>query len=125
MLVGWTAESPRDRIMTGAVCAVALLLAGAVAFPERRQIPFRIVSGIVGLAYVGYFALEVKERVGGHTQPLRVGTPSAIMAGLGLLIIGLPLLLFAFSGQGVVRHLKRLQGERRDGAGSGQSGPAA
>ena len=125
MLVGWAAESPRDRIMTGAVCGVALLLAGAVAFPERSDVPFRMVAGIVGLAYVGYFALEVKDLVGGQTQALRVGTPSAIMAGFGLVIIGLPLLLFAFSGQGIVRHLKRLQSERRDGAGSGQSGPAA
>ena len=95
LLSGWESDSPRDRLVDVLVSTVALLLAAGVTFPNRSHGPFRLVAGIVGSAYALYFADELIGLVRGKPQTLRIGEPSALMAGLGFLIIGAPLLVFA------------------------------
>jgi hypothetical protein len=105
LLAGWATESPRDRLVDASVGAVMALLAIAVALPRRTTWALRLVAGIVGLAYVVYFGTELWDLLHAKPQQLRVGEPSATMAGLGLLIIGLPMIVFALSGTSILTHL--------------------
>lgn len=100
MLAGWATESPRDRFVTACVSSVALLFALGVALPATASWAFRVVAAGIGAGYLVYFGSELWELVFGRPQTVRVGEPSVLMAGLGLLLIGVPSLLFAFSGFG-------------------------
>jgi hypothetical protein len=105
ILAGWSTDSPQDRFVEVCISAVVLLFALFLALPSRAGWALRIVAGAIGLIYVWYFGTELWGLVGGHAKPIRLGQPSATMAGLGLLIIGIPMLVFALSGTSLLRHL--------------------
>jgi len=100
MLAGWATDSPRDRFFDASISAVVLLFALGIALPARAGWAFRIVAAVIGVTYLAYFGFELWGLLRGRPQPVRVGEPSVLMAGLGLLIIGVPSLLFALSGWG-------------------------
>ena len=56
----------------------------ALAAPTRFLLAFRIVAGVVALTFAVYFVAELLALLRGVPQPIRIGTPSALMAGLGL-----------------------------------------
>jgi len=124
ILAGWELDSPRVRFFDASISAVVLLLALGLAFPRRALWALRVVAGAIGLLYLVYFGLELRGLLAGHAKPIRLGQPSATMAGLGLLIIGIPMLVFALSGTSLMRHLiaDRHRGSRSDQSGS--DGPA-
>jgi ABC-type amino acid transport system permease subunit len=107
------------------ISIVVLLLALAIALPRTASWALRLVAGAVGGAYVVYFVSELWGLATGHPHPLAIGQPSATMAGLGLLIIGLPMLVFALSGTSLLRHLIQERQRKQRGGSSDPSGPAA
>ena len=121
LLAGWATDSPRDRLMEASISAVVALGAIGIALPARAAWALRFVAGIVGVVYLLYFGAELWSLVSGQRQILRLGEPSATMAGLGLLFIGLPLLVFALSGTGILKHLARGHSQTRS---SGDGPPA-
>ena len=127
ILAGWSTDSPRDRVIDASISTVVLLLALGTVLPVRAAWALRVVAGVVGVAYVLYFGSELWSMLRGKTQSFRIGEPSTLMAGLGLLIIGIPMLVFAFAGVGVgiLEHLmRRGRGESRIDT-AGEDGPAA
>jgi hypothetical protein len=98
MLSTWPTDSPKVRVAGSMMVALALPLAGGVAAPTRGRFALRVGAGIIGLAYVGYFVIELWQLLRGDRQPLRAGEPSATMAGIGVLIYAVPMLIFAASG---------------------------
>ena len=127
MLAGWATDSPRDRFVNASISAVVLLFALGIALPARASWAFRIVAAVIGLTHLAYFGSESWGLLRGRPQHLRVGQPSALMAGLGLLVIGVPSLLFALSGSGW-GFWHRFTGDKRgnpDDDVSPPSGPAA
>ena len=127
ILSGWSTDSPRDRFVDASISLVVLFLAIGVALPERAFWAIRIVAGAVGIAYLAYFGWESWALLEGQQQVFRVGEPSALMAGFGLLVIGLPMLFFALSGTGFrfLRHLLRQERSRSDDESRDKRGPAA
>jgi hypothetical protein len=127
MLAGWATDSPRDRFIDASISAVVLLFALGVALPVRASWAFRIVAAVIGVTYLAYFGSELWDLLRGRPQPLRVGEPSVLMAGLGLLIIGVPSLLFALSGSGwgFWQHFKSDKHRKPDDGVSPPNGPAA
>lgn len=115
ILAGWATDTPRARAIDAAVCAFMLLIVLGVNLPRRGFVLLRVASGMVALAYVWYAAAELWGLAGGASQPLAVGQPSATMAWLGLLVIGLPCTVFALSGVSLLRHWHP---DRRSGADS-------
>jgi Regulator of ribonuclease activity B len=101
------AGSPRRARLDGGPGVTIAVLLGLVsltaavgfAFPGRSRVALRITAAVVVLAYVLYFGWEYLELLRGHRQPFAVGQPSTLMAGLGLLVWGIPLLLHALSGR--------------------------
>ena len=127
MLAGWPTDSPRDRFVEASISAVVLLLAFGIALPERAAWALRIVAGVVGMAYVLYFGSEWWSMLRGQGQSLRISQPSVLSAGLGLLIIGIPMLVFAFAGVGVgilERFMYQSRGDSHADP-SNEDGPAA
>jgi hypothetical protein len=98
MLSTWPDDFVRVRVARSMMAAFALLLALGIVAPIRGRIALRLGAGIVGAVYVIYFGRELWHLVLGERQPLRPGQPSATMAGLGLLVYGVPMLIFAVSG---------------------------
>ena len=125
MLAGWATDSPRTRVGTVAICGVVLLLVLGIALPKRAKWALRVVAGVIGAAYVVYFGAELWGLVAGHPQPLRLGQPSATMAGIGLLIFGIPMLVYALSGTSLLRHLQQERERNGHSDRSGTEGPAA
>ncbi len=127
ILAGWSTDSPRDRLVGASISAVVLLFAVAVALPVRAAWALRVVAGIVGTTYLLYFGFELWNLLRGNPQAFRIGEPSVLMAALGLLIIGIPMLVFAFAGVGVgiLEHLMRLGPRASSGDKSDSDGPAA
>lgn len=115
VLSGWETDTPKARVFSAVFAAFMLILALGLAAPSRFGIAFRIVAGVVAVAYTWYFVSEVLALLRGANQPLRMGQPSALMAGIGLLIFGVPALVFALSGVNtgwVARLLRRARGEQ-------------
>ncbi len=127
ILAGWSTDSPRDRLVEASISVVVVLFAVAIALPARASWALRVVAGTVGAAYLLYFGSELWSLLGGKAQSFRIGQPSALMAALGLLIIGIPMLVFAFAGIGVgiLEHLMRQSRRGPHDAESGSNGPAA
>ena len=127
ILSGWSTDSPRDRFIDASISLVALLLAIGVALPERAFWALRIVAGAVGIAFLAYFGWELWAFLQGQKQTVRLGEPSIVMAGLGLVVIGLPMLLFALGGIGsqFLRHLLGREQSRLDDESRDRHGPAA
>lgn len=100
-LAGWETDSPRTRLYAGLFSAFMLVLALGVAAPSRFLIALRVVAGTVAVAYVLYFVFELAALLRGEEQHFQRGRPSALMAGLGLLVYGVPAIIFALGTERV------------------------
>ena len=98
MLSTWRTDTPSVRGASSMMAALALLVAVGIAAPTRGRIALRIGAGVIGTAYVVYFAVELWQLLRGESQRLRPGEPSALMAGIGLLVYAVPMLIFAVAG---------------------------
>lgn len=101
MLAGWETDPPRTRAFSATAAALMLLLGAGLAAPRRLVVALRIVAGAIALLYLAYFVVEVVRLLRGEAQPFRLGEPSALMAGLGLLVFGVPAIVFALGGERV------------------------
>ena len=100
-LSGWSSDSTSERVFAGVFAGFMILIIIAVLFPSRSMIPLRIVAGIVAASCISYFVFELLELLRGEPQRLRIGEPSTFMAGLALLVFGIPALVFALGGETV------------------------
>jgi hypothetical protein len=101
VLSGWDTDTTKARIISAAVAGFMLLLVLGLVAPNRFVVALRVAAGMVALLYFGYFLTYVASLLRGERQEIRVGQPSALMAGIGLLIYGVPALIFAFGAERV------------------------
>ncbi|HEY5061739.1 MAG TPA: hypothetical protein VII52_09410 [Gemmatimonadaceae bacterium] len=94
----WATSSNQARWIDAAFSAGSLLLAIGIAAPVRARWALRVVAGAVGLSSLVFFVVELRDLLEGNRQVLALGHPSATTAGIGLLVYGVPLLIFAVSG---------------------------
>jgi hypothetical protein len=114
VLSGWDGDSDKVRAIDATVAAFMLLLALGVLAPRRLNVALRIVAGMVAAGYLAYFCGEVWALINGEHQVVRLGAPSALMASVGLLIFGVPALIYALGGVAigwVARLFARARGE--------------
>ena len=113
MIMSWApGDRPAARAVSVGLVLLAITFAVGLAFPDRRRIALRIVAGTVVLVYVVYFAVYAWRLLHGEPQPFGIGRPSALMAGIGLLVWGIPLLVYALSGRSLREH-KRIEAVAR------------
>jgi len=96
--IAWTEGGPGTWLLIVMALVSVTFVVGLVV-PCRQRIALRLVAGAVVLGYVAYFGMELVALFRGETQSLRVGGPSALMAGVGLLVWGVPLLVYTLSGR--------------------------
>ena len=94
----WEADSQTARGVESVFSTLCLFLIVGFLAPNRAVWALRIAAGIIGAGYVAYFLSQLASLLHGERQELRVGQPSATMAGFGLLIYAVPCLIFAVSG---------------------------
>jgi hypothetical protein len=109
MVSGWHRDPPRVRAMTAVFAGLMVLFALGIAWPSRFMLALRVVAASVAIAYLIYFVSEVRDLLRGEDQHLRPGRPSALLAGIGLLVYGVPAIIFALGTTrvGVFRLLDR------------------
>jgi hypothetical protein len=100
-LAGWQSDTPRARFFSALFAAFMLVLALGVAAPSRFLIALRIIAGIVAVAYLLYFVTQVAALLSGDEQHFQIGRPSAVMAGIGLFVYGVPAIIFALGTERV------------------------
>jgi hypothetical protein len=116
MLSGWETDSAQARAISAVIAAFMIVLAAGLLAPTTLRLAFRLVAGVVALTYAWYFGSELFALFRGESQPIRLGMPSALMAGLGFIVFGIPALVFALGGVTVGwvdRLLRRARGEPR------------
>jgi hypothetical protein len=69
-------DGPDARAVGVAMAALAALVAVGLLFPGRRRVLLRVAAGLVSLAYVAYFALQLGLLLRGQRQPFSLGQPS-------------------------------------------------
>jgi hypothetical protein len=94
----WTEGGPGSALLVG-LSLLALTFAVGLVFPGRRRIALRLVAASVVTLFLVYLGVELWQLVRGGAQELRTGQPSALMAGVGVLIWGIPLLIYTLSGR--------------------------
>lgn len=99
---GWAVSTPVQRTAGIVLGGVALLLAAGLAFPQRGRAARRVVAGLIALVYLVYFVTELAKLIAGEPQPLGAGRTSALMAGVGLLFWGIPMLVYALGGPSLI-----------------------
>jgi hypothetical protein len=115
LLSDWSADSSRQRVVESGLIAFMLALALGLAAPGRFRWALRVAAGMVAVGYFAYFVSEVFGLLRGDAQELSVNRPNATAAGVGLLLYGVPALIFALGAERV--GLARLFGQR---SGNGQ-----
>jgi hypothetical protein len=101
VLAGWATDTANQHLWDVGIAGFMLLLAVALIAPDRFRWALRIIAGVIGVGYFGYFATEAVSLLRGERQPLRLGQPSATMAGLGFLLYGIPALVYALGAERV------------------------
>jgi hypothetical protein len=101
VLAGWSTDTPKQRVGSAVVAGFMLVLALGIAAPGRFIWALRVAAGAVAATYAVYFVTELVALLRGEPQPLVMGRPSATMAGLGLLVFGVPALVFALGAERV------------------------
>ena len=109
MVSDWGAEPPSRRWAIGIFVGLMVLFAIALLAPRRMRWAFRLLAGCIFLLYAGYFVDQARRLLSGTPQRFALGRPSTVMAGIGLLVFGIPCLVYALSGQWipVYRTLRR------------------
>jgi hypothetical protein len=100
-LSSWESDSTRQRIGSSIFAGFMLTLAVGMAAPRRFHVALRVASGVVALTFLGYFAWELAALLRGASQPLAFGQPSAVLAGLGFVIFGIPAAVYAIGAERV------------------------
>ena len=98
ILATWATDLPTARTVEAILASLCVFLIIGLAAPTRAFWALRLAAGIIGIGFVAYFAAELTSLMRGERQELRVGQPSAIMAGLSLVVYAVPCLIFAASG---------------------------
>jgi hypothetical protein len=108
-LYGWSSDTNAQRGFEIGFVAFMLALALGLAAPARFLWALRLVAGTVAAGYLAYFVFEVVKLLGGEKQPFSINNPNATAAGFGLLIYGVPALVFALGAKriGIARLLDR------------------
>ena len=116
MLAGWETDSPQTRLVSGLFSAFLLVLALGVAAPGRFMIALRIVAGTVAVVYLLYFVAQLAALLRGEEQHFQRGRPSALMAGIGLLVYGVPAIIFALGTErvGIARFFRSRDAASKD-----------
>jgi MFS family permease len=105
LVAGWSPDdTPTARAVGVGLVLLALTFAVGVIAPGRRRLALRIVAGVVVAFYLAYFGTYAWRLARGEPQPFVFGQPSALMAGIGLLVWGVPLLVYALSGRTLREH---------------------
>lgn len=100
LVAGWSPDdAPTARAAGIGLVFLALTFAAGIVVPGRRRLALRVVAGVVVAFYLAYFATYAWRLARGEPQPFELGRPSALMAGIGLLVWGVPLLVYALSGR--------------------------
>lgn len=97
-LSDWSTDSYQSRGASAAMSAILTLFAIGIATQGRAMWALRIGAGIVGTAYLVFFAMELRALLQGQHQRLALGQPSATMAGLGVFFYAVPFIVFAVFG---------------------------
>ena len=113
-LSGWGTDSPRVRAISVLLASLMVIGAAGAVASNRLRWALHIVAGAVAMGYVWYFVDEVAALLRGEPQPIRMGQPSAVMAGIGLIVFAIPLGVFAVSGVRVGPFGWRLSKRRED-----------
>lgn len=101
MLFGWETATHTQRVGDAVFSAFMLVLALGVAAPTRFVWALRVTAAAVFVAYAIYFIAEVVRLLDGGHQRFALNTPSATTAGIGLLVYGIPALVFALGAERV------------------------
>jgi hypothetical protein len=109
-LSGWESDTPRVRAISAVMAGLMVLGAAGAVSPQRFVWALHIVAGAVALGYTWYFVEQVVALLGGEAQSIRFGRPSAVMAGIGMIVFAIPLGVFAVSGVRVGPFGRRLRG---------------
>jgi hypothetical protein len=104
--LAWTEGGPGTWVLIVLALGAVTFAVGLIV-PGRRRIALRLVAGVVVIGYLVYFGAELAALLRGGSQPLRVGGPSAMMAGVGVLVWGVPLLVYTLSGRTPREHAIR------------------
>jgi Regulator of ribonuclease activity B len=96
--IGWS-EGGSGTWLLLVLALASVTFAIGLAFPGRRRIALRLVAAGVVVLYLVYFGAEFVSLLRGTAQQTRIGQPSALMAGAGLLVWGVPLLIYTLSGR--------------------------
>jgi hypothetical protein len=92
-----TAPVSRASVYGGVLFAVLFVL--ALALPRHRELAVRTMAGSVAALYAVYFGAELWQLLGGERQTFAPGRPSALMANIALLVVGVPLFRYAVTGK--------------------------
>ena len=69
--------------------------------PGFAHFPLRILAAMVAMTCIWYFVYEVVDLVRNGEQRIRIGEPSAVMAGIAMIVFGIPALALAVGGEWV------------------------
>jgi hypothetical protein len=94
----WTEGGQGSALLVG-LSLLALTFAVGLVFPGRRRIALRLVAASVVALYLAYLGVELWQMLRGEAQEVQIGQPSALMAGVGVLVWGIPLLIYSLSGR--------------------------
>jgi hypothetical protein len=116
MLGGWESDTPKVRFFSALFAAFMLVLAVGVAAPSRFLIALRVVAATVAVAYLLYFVTQVAALLRGEEQRFQTGRPSAVMAGIGLIVYGVPAIIFALGTErvGIARLFRSRDGRHKN-----------
>ena len=88
----------RVRAISAVVAGLMIVGAAGAVAPKRLTWALHVVAGTVALGYTWYFVGEVVALLRGQAQAIRLGQPSAVVAGLGMIVFAIPLGVIAVSG---------------------------
>jgi hypothetical protein len=94
----WTEGGQGSALLAG-LSLLAILFAVGLVFPGRRRIALRLVAGAAVAFCLVNFGIELWALFHGEAQEIRIGQPSAVMALIGVLVWGVPLVVYTLSGR--------------------------
>lgn len=96
VLSSWATDTVKVRVFEVAFSAITLIVAFGLVVPKRLGLAFRFFAGSLGAGYLFMFYIEVTHQMSTPGEHLTLGTP-ALGAGILLMLLGIPLLVYALS----------------------------
>jgi hypothetical protein len=123
-LTGWDDATASQRVWSAGLAAFMLVGSFGVLAPTRFRIALRVIAGATAVGYIAYFVSELAALLNGQPQQFRIGQPSVLMAGLGLIVYAVPCLVYAI---GIERTgiLRIFDWTRRIGMAADEHAPAS